>query len=412
MQKRIYWKKGMRLSDDLLRASDEAMTSQIVNTSTLAAAGRFGLMPSSRPFQISLNMGNGYIEVTSLSCLAITKGGDLIDIQFDSKYSNSINCRIPLPKGYNDTELYLAVNVYPGQWKETYDGYEELVYDFTLLGANSPVTEHSLPIARLVDTEYGGWHLDEIDFMPPCLYVSSHQSYEILLSQFLHTLSEIESKMHGLIYSDGREAVKVFWPIIQQIMIEADCGRDMMTPMDLLAHVKKTILAFTAACDLDEYLNLADADTFRNYALNSYSHKELYQKIKEGLEICLSINEKISKIQVKEKPETPVAKLPAPTINDEYLHQNCSSCSNSIPVTLPAPGATVFYSTDGSEPNLQLAANGAITFDNGFNKKMIPESDKTITIKLKAVANGITSEVASYTITLHKDFKVWNGYEI
>jgi hypothetical protein len=412
MQKKICWKKGMRLSDDLLRASDEAMTSQIGNALTLAAAGQFGLTPYSRPFQISLNISNGYIEVTSLSCFAITKGGDLIDIQFDSKYSNSINCRTIIPKDINDTELYLTVNVYPDQWKETVDGYEEPVYDFTLLGANSPVAEHGLPIAHLVDTEYGGWHLDEIDFVPPCLYVSSHQSYEKLLSQFLHTLTEMENKLRGLINSEGREAVKVFWPIVQQIMTDVDCRRDLLTPMGLLAYVKKTVIAFTTACDLDDYLNLADADVFRNYALNSYSHKELYQKTKEGIEICLSINEKISKIQVKEKPEMPVAKLPAPVINNENLRQNCNSCSTNIPVIIPAPGATVFYSTDGGEPNQPLASNGVITFENGFNKKIIPEPDKNITIKLKAIANGISSEVATYTITLHKDFKVWNGYEI
>ena len=412
MQKRICWKKGMRLSDDLLRASDEATTSQIVNAMTLAAAGRFGLLPCSRPFQISLNMGNGYVEVTSLSCLAITKGGDLIDIQFDPKYSNSTNCRIIIPKGNNDTELYLAVNVYPDQWKETFDGYEELVYDFTLLGAHSPVAEHSLPIAHLVDQGYGGWHLDEIDFVPPCLYVSSHQSYKNLLSQFLHTLAEMESKLRGLINSEGREAVKVFWPIVQQIMTDVDCKRDLLTPMELLAYVKKNVIAFTTACDLDDYLNLADADAFRNYALNSYSHKELYQKTKEGLEICLSINEKISKIQIREEPEAPPMKLPAPVINNENLYQNCNSCSTNIPVIIPAPDATVFYSIDGSEPNQPLASNGVITFDNGFNKKIIPEPDKTITIKLKAIANGVSSEVATYTITLHKDFKVWNGYEI
>lgn len=412
MQKRICWKKGMRLSDNLLRASDEALASQIANALTLAAAGRFGLLPCSRPFHITLNMGNGYVEVTSLSCLAITKGGDLIDIQFDTNDLNSTECRIAMPKGGNDTDLYLAVNVYPDQWRETANGYEETVYDFTLLGTNSPLNDHILPIAHLVDTEFGGWHLDEIDFVPPCLFVSSHHKYENLLTQFIQNLAEIESKAHGLVHSEGKEAIKVFWPIIQQIMIESERGRDLLTPADLLANVQKTVLAFTTACDIDDYLNLADADAFRAYALNTYSLKNQYRGIKEGLDFCLSINEKISKIQVKAEPELPKTKISAPFVNEEFLYINCKSRSFSIPVSIPVPGATVFYSTDGSEPSRKLAANGTITLENGFDKKKKPEPDKALTIKLKAISNGISSEVATYAITLHKDYKVWDGYEI
>ena len=51
-------------------------------------------------------------------------------------------------------------------------------------------------------------------------------------------------------------------------------------------------------------------------------------------------------------------------------------------------------------------------FENGFNKHKAPEPDKNVVIKLKAVANGVSSEVVSYTVTLHKDYRIWDGYEI
>ena len=411
MQKRICWKKGMRLSDDIMRASDEATAAWVGNAMVLAAAGQFGLFPGSRPFRIALNISNGAIEVVSLSCLAITKGGDLIDIQFDSKYSNPIPCRIAIPQGIHSSELFLTINVNMGQWKETTGGFEEPICDFSLVDVNSPIADYSLPIAHIIDTDFGGWHVDESDFLPPCLFVSSHQDYVQLLDRFIQCLKEIESKSRGLIHSEGKEAIRVFWPIIQQILIDADRGRDLMTPMSFMADIQKTVCAFTTACDLDEYLNLADAESFRNYALTNYNFKNVYKIIKEGLDYCLSINEKLSKIQIS-APQKPAAKLVAPYINDDQLIQNCKSRRVSIPIVNPAAGSTVFYSTDGSEPSVKLPNSGAVSIENGFNKKKAPEPDKTILLKLKAVGNGTNSEIAIYTITLHKDYKVWDGYEI
>ena len=44
MPKRICWKKGMRLTDEVLRASDNCTAEFISQTLSLAACGRFGLI--------------------------------------------------------------------------------------------------------------------------------------------------------------------------------------------------------------------------------------------------------------------------------------------------------------------------------------------------------------------------------
>ncbi len=43
----------MRLTDDVLRASDNSTAEFISNALALAAAGRFGLFPSASPFELS-----------------------------------------------------------------------------------------------------------------------------------------------------------------------------------------------------------------------------------------------------------------------------------------------------------------------------------------------------------------------
>ena len=56
--------------------------------------------------------------------------------------------------------------------------------------------------------------------------------------------------------------------------------------------------------------------------------------------------------------------------------------------------------------------NGTIPLESGFTKTKAPEPDKSVVIRLKALFDGKESEVVSYTVTLHKDFKDWNGFQI
>ena len=401
----------MRLTDDIMRAAENATAARIGNALLLSSAGRFGLFPCSRPFQLSLNINPEYVEVQALDCLAITKGGYLIDVQYDTHYSNHLENRVQMPVIQSSKELYLTINVHPEQWEETIDGYEEPVYTFSLLGTNSPIADNALPIAHLVDTDYGGWHLDEIDFVPPCLFVSSHHKYEESLNRFLQNLTEVESKLYRLLQTETDEAFRIFWPFMQQILIDTDKNRDSMTPMMLLANIQKFVGAFTTACQLDRNLILTNANSFRNYALKPYNYQNVYPMIKEGLEFSLSINEKLDNAETKE-PEMPQSATPiaTPSIANEQLYQNCRSSNVFIPIINSVPEATVVYSTDGGASFEEAKLKGSqigIRLRNNFNSLKEPEPDQTVNVKLKAILNGVVSDVNTFTLTFHKDYKVW-----
>jgi hypothetical protein len=409
MTKRICWKKGMRLTDQLLRASENSSEEFIGKAFVLAVAGRFGLFPSSHPFELSLNITKGMVDVESFSCLAMTRGGQLIDVNYDTRYTGSFDTRVQIPDNRGEKEFFLTINAHPGEWREANDGYEEPVYSFSLISPNSPIPDYSMPIGHLVD-DYG-WRVDDIYFVPPCLFVSSHPKYEELLKQFLEVLKVIDLKAQKYINSSGKIAIRVFWPIVQQLLITTDKEHDLMTPMMLLSEVQKCVSAFACACELDENLNLADADVYRNYVMAPYNYKNAYQRIKEGLDICISISEKVDKFQM-EVEEVKVMKMAAPSIANDQLFQNCKNQSVYVAVQSPDPNAEVFYSIDGSEPSKRLMKNGTVPLEGGFSKTKVPEPDKTVTIKLKAVFDGSESEIGVYTVTLHKDFKDWNGFQI
>ena len=410
MEKRICWKKGMRLTDDIMRASEEATAARIGNALTLASAGRFGLLPSYRQFQLSLNLNADSVEVQTLDCIAVTRGGFLIDVQLDTKYTNYLEKRVIIPDETRISELFLTISVDPKQWIETLNGYEEPVYAFDLIGVNSPIPDNALPIAHLVYLEQiSGWHVDEEEFVPPCLFVSSHWNYVEQMNQFIQKLSEIEAKVFRLLQSGSHEAFRIFWPVVQQILIDTDKNRDLMTPIALLGNIQKFVAIFTAACHLDQYLNLSDADVFRNYALAPYNYMNVYPMIKEGLKHCFVINEKVDKIESKqpEPPKPSRSRIEAPAIADDQLYQNCRTSTISVPVINNVPGATVYYSSDGSMPSQTAMANGKIRIKNSFNPVREPEPDQEIVVKLKAVLNDSESDISNFTIILHKDYNVW-----
>ena len=394
----------MRLTDEVLRASDDSTIELVGNSLALAAAGRFGLLPSTH-FDLSVNISKGLVDVESLNCTAVTKSGNVIDAHYDTKFTNSFDTRIQIPEGNGEKEYVLTIN-YTGQWKDSNDGYEEPIYSFSLMASNSSIPSNSLPIARIVD-EYG-WRVDEIDFVPPCLFISSHQKYNELLKQFSDVLTEIDNKAKNLLHSNGKDIIRVFWPIVQQLMITVNKEQDLMTPMGLLANVQKCVSAFTCACELDDYIDLADADRFRNYIYAPYNYKDSYQRIKEGLDLCISINEKVSKLN--EGPQAP-STIEAPTIANSQLIKRCTNSKARIQVTNNVSGATVYYSIDGNEPSHSLKGQD-IQLESGFNNLRKREPDKIVMVKLKAVLNGIESNTNTYEITLQKDIERWTGIEI
>lgn len=405
----------MRLTDEVLRASDDSTIELVGNSLALAAAGRFGLLPSTH-FNLSVNISKGLVDVESLNCTAVTKSGNVIDAHYDTKFTNSFDTRIQIPEGNGEKEYVLTIN-YTGQWKDSNDGYEEPIYSFSLLPPNSPIPSKSLPIARIVD-EYG-WRLDDLDFVPPCLFVSSHQKYKELLEKFSEVLSEIDNRAKNLLHSNGKDIIRAFWPIVQQLMITINKEQDLMTPMGLLANVQKCVSAFTCACELDDNIELADADKFKSYIYAPYNYKDSYLKIKEGLDLCFSIREKVEKIGEGAQPQPiETTSVIAPSVNKDALYQECVTSETTIDISYNTLEANVYFTVDGKEPSirseraLKTRTGFKIKFDNEYRKEKGKEPDKTITLKLIAVVDGVSSDVSCFLINLHKSLKFRNAIPI
>ena len=312
MPKRISWKKGMRLTDEVLKAADNCTAEFINQTLALAACGRFGLIPALEPFQLQLSVTKGFVDVEALSCEGITRGGQLISAHFDTKFTNTLDSRLQIPRQEDEKEYLLCIVAHPNDLKETADGYLEQNYSFTLVSPKSGLNPYSLPIGRIIYED--GWREDNVNFVPPCLSIAAHNKYLQLFQQFLQMMQSIDDTTRRQANSAASTALSIFWPVVREQTIEASTLQSTMSPQQLQACVQKVVSAFVVACDLDELINLEEAETFRNYSITGFSYRTGFIRIKQGLGMCYAINEKVEKfgLLVKEEPKPEPAPAPEP----------------------------------------------------------------------------------------------------
>lgn len=298
----------MRLTDEVLSASDSCTDDAIAKALLLAAAGRFGLITSVHPFHLSLSILKGFVDVEALSCLAITRSGQIIDVEFDTKFTSSYETRIQIPVQADEKEYILVVSRSADEWTENSEGFKTPNLKFSLISAKAAVPDNAMPIARIVNED--GWREDTVNFVPPCLYLSSHIKFEELYSQFVSLLKSIDEKTRQQAGGGAQKAISIYWPTIRQMLITANTEHEEMTPVRLLSCVQQVIAAFTIGCEIDDALTLEDAETFNNYSRVPFNYRIAYLRIKQGLGMCYAITEKIDRFSLIQKEEPPKVDLP------------------------------------------------------------------------------------------------------
>lgn len=308
--KRISWKKGMRLTEEVFRLSDTCTTEQINTAQTLAACGRFGLFPQ-RTFDVAIQVGGSEIDVIRLDCCAVARDGSIIDVCYDSNYNNTFSTRANMPQTTSTGRMLVTISHTETEWCDTNDGFCQPVYAYSIIDENTPLPLNAVPIARLLSNS-GSWTVDD-EFVPPCLFVSSHANLIELAMKTKSLLLELNTISREKANSSGSRVLRVFWPVLMQCYIDLDKQLVTMTPMQLMGIIQKTVGAFIMGFDFDEEFALADADTYHEYSMIPYNYKEAYPLIKKGITLLSDMHEKIARFgEVAPKPAPVEAPKPEP----------------------------------------------------------------------------------------------------
>lgn len=318
MPLKVTWKKGMRLSTEVFDALDMSCDENIRLSNMIATGGRYGLIPAYKPFELSVNINDNILEVVSLSCHGVTKSGRVVDIDFDSNYTNTFDTRIAIPTSDSDGAFLLVIKYHDQQWREVNEMFSEPLYTFEIIGVNSPIHKDSLPVGLIVN-EYG-WRLDETVFVPPCLYVNAHSKYQEQLNMAKLALKSISDKCLTAHDCIARRLLGTVWPTAINCYIDLENRQDALTPADVFASIQKIIASFVIGCSIDEYIMLDNAGQFTAYFQRPYNARNLYRDIQDGLSLCAEINVKMDAVcamtevkTVPVPPTNPPKPKPAPT---------------------------------------------------------------------------------------------------
>lgn len=310
MPLKVTWKKGMRLSTDVFDALDMSCDENIRLSNLIATGGRFGLIQSCKPFELSVNVSNNVLEVVSLSCHGVTKSGKIVDIDFDSNYTNTFDTRVSIPSANNDEAFLLIVKYHDKQWREVNEMYSEPKYTFELIGENRPIDSDSLPIGLVVN-QYG-WRLDETEFVPPCLYTNAHPKYVEQVNRTKLVLKSISDRCLNAHNCVARHLIDSIWTSVAGNYIDIDKRQEALSPADIFASIQKVIASFLIGCSIDECITLENTEPFATYYQRPYDAKNLYRDIQNGLELCAEISIKMEAVcamtEIRETPVLPVEK--------------------------------------------------------------------------------------------------------
>lgn len=313
MPLKVTWKKGMRLSTDVFNALDSSSEESVRLSNLVATGGCMGLIPVNQPFELSVNVSNNVLEVVSLSCHGVTKSGKIVDIDFDSNYTNTFDTRIAIPNANKDEAFLLIVKLHDKQWREVNEMYSEQAYSFELINENSPIDSDSLPIGCLVN-QYG-WRLDETDFVPPCLYINAHFKFVELVNRAKLVLKSISDRCLNANNCVARRLLGTLWSTVVESHIDIEKSQEQLTPAELVAAIQKVISAFVIGCSIDEYITLENVDPFVAYYQKSFDGRNIYRDILKGIELCLEIAIKMEAVcsmtEVRETP-APAVEKPKP----------------------------------------------------------------------------------------------------
>lgn len=301
----------MRLSPEIFDAMDNANEDAIRLVALLGAANRQGLFTTKKPFELSVNINGNALEITSLSCHGITKSGCVVDIEYDSYCSNTSDTRVIIPSSTDCEAYYLVVRVQDDNWREINEIYSELAYSFELFGANSIIPDNCLTIGMLVN-QYG-WRMNETDFVPPCLYVSSHQKFINQLERAKSYAEDIFSKCMASQLCVAKSFLSEMWKASSLVRSRLGMERDILTPGQLFSIIQQFTSSFMVGCFADEYISLDNQDPFVSYSQMTCDAKNIYNDIEIGLSLCAQISLKMDAVCSMIKNLEPVADKPAAT---------------------------------------------------------------------------------------------------
>ena len=277
---RVAWQAGMRLTDEIFRASDEYYLSCLQPLYAVLVNGDYGFL-GLPIFRYELT--ESALSVIKLEADAICYSGKLIRLSY-SREERTLFQNISLLDTTEPLILYIdaasekTVNV---SQNETHVPLCDADYQILI----RPENEHynnpdAVPLARF--TYKHGWSADPT-FIAPCIslrangmLLRSASNYVVELERLIKALQESKDTTQFLLVMSAI-------PVLTRIAVEVEKESDKMSPRHLITLMQEGIQALLALLEMEKGVTVPEMERCVSFVGSHYTPYLISEMINEGI---------------------------------------------------------------------------------------------------------------------------------
>lgn len=302
---RVAWQAGMRLTDEIFRASDEYYLSCLQPLYSVLVNGDYGFL-NLPIFRYELN--ESALSVIELEANAICYSGKLIRLLY-SREERTLFQNINLPDTTEPLILYIDATsektVMINQNEKSVplcDADYQILVRFESEHYNNP---DAVPFARFIYKH--GWCADST-FIAPCISLRANGT---LLRSASNYVVELEGLIKSLKESKDTDQLLLIMsaiPVLTRIAVEVEKESDKMSPRHLITLMQEGIQIMLALSEMEHGVVVPEKERCISYVESHYTPYIISEMINEGIYLTHALINIAGTFGVRE------AKSPAPEV--------------------------------------------------------------------------------------------------
>lgn len=277
---RVDWKAGMRLTDEIFRASDEFYAACLQPLYSVLVNGNYGLL-NLPIFRYELNDLN--LSITELQINAISYSGKLIQLSFN-RSERMLFQNINLPNISEPIIMYIDKSSI-----QTIKVTDEKA-NVPLCDADYQIlvkleSEHydnpdAVPFARFVYNH--GWSNDP-SYIAPCISLRANGALLRAASNYVVELETLKKALKEACDTDQYVLIMSVLPVLNQISIEIQKEADSMTPRHLISLMQTGIQILCDLSDTEGGITIPEKNRCISFVESHYTPYVISEMINEGI---------------------------------------------------------------------------------------------------------------------------------
>ena len=308
---RVAWQAGMRLTDEIFRASDEYYLSCLQPLYSVLVNGDYGFL-TLPIFRYELTEST--LSVTELDASAISYSGKLIRLSF-TREERALFQNINLPSTTEPIVLFID-NTSDKTIKVTDSEKSVPLCDADYHILVKLESEHynnpdAIPFARFIYKH--GWSQDP-GFIAPCISLRSNGALLRAASNYVVELESVIKALKNAIDTGQYVMIMSALPLLVRITVEVQKESDKMTPRHLITLMQEGVQILLTLSEIEDAVIVPERERCLAFVESHYTPYIISELITEGIYLTHALTNLPQSFGVREvrKPEPETERVRPP----------------------------------------------------------------------------------------------------